>query len=89
MVLRCKISNHTSGAANDGMNPMTVLSVQGGSMGVLPGHVADDLQRSGASSGPDEGPKNALVINIRRSRFQTQRSSCDSVNWILFSCIIH
>lgn len=36
---------------------MTVWSVQGGSMGVLPGHVADNLQRSGASSGPDEGLK--------------------------------
>lgn len=36
-------------------------------MGVLPGHVADNLQRSGASSRPDEGLKTFLLINISRS----------------------
>lgn len=34
--------------------------VQGGSLGVLPGHLADHLQRAGASPRPDEGQEELL-----------------------------
>lgn len=51
---------------HDGVDYMTVWSVQGGSMGVLPGHVADNLQCSGASSGPDEGLEMKLFMSFCR-----------------------
>lgn len=44
------------GPGRSSVNTVSLLcSLQGGSLGVLPGHLADHLQRAGAPPGPDEG----------------------------------